>query len=90
MKHAITLVQTALSDLYPQTTDAYALAKVTGLSAMEAGRALKHLHEQGLVRPVEELGTANDLACQYQVVQPQELATPAPAITWLIRVTSAP
>lgn len=83
MKHAITLVQTALADLYPQTSDAYSLAKVTGLSVMEAGRALKHLQEQGFAQTADEQGTANDLSCQYQAVQQEASVAPAPAITWL-------
>jgi pyocin large subunit-like protein len=51
-----------------QPLDAYQLARVTGLTAMTAGRALVGLAEQGVVRPVDELGTANDLAARYELV----------------------
>lgn len=47
--------------------DAYQLAKASGAAPMEVGRALHVLHTQGRVTPVDELGTANDLACRWRV-----------------------
>ncbi len=44
--------------------DAYQLAKRTGLSAMECGRAVLGLVERQAARFVDAAGTINDLACR--------------------------
>lgn len=46
------------------------------LSPMEVGRAIQELRELGLLRATEELGTANDLACNHVLAE-------QPAITFL-------
>jgi ribosomal protein S25 len=51
-----------------QALDSYQLARATGLTPMIAGRVLVRLAKQGVVRPIDELDTANDLAARYELV----------------------
>lgn len=46
--------------------DAYALARRTGLTVPEAGRALLRLRGQGRVHCLDELDTMNDLAARFE------------------------
>lgn len=56
--------------------DAYTLALRERLTVMEVGRTLVALHEAGLARPVDELNTANDLACRYEAGGPAVASAP--------------
>lgn len=48
--------------------DSYAMAKATGLTAMESGRVLMALHEANQARCLDELGTLNDLCARFEPV----------------------
>lgn len=52
----------ALEGATPRPLDAYGLAKLTGWSAMDCGRALVELELKGLAQSAEASGGANDLA----------------------------
>lgn len=52
-------------------SDAYVVARATGLAPMAVGQAFQALARTGVVSTLDELGTLNDLAARYQPVSPR-------------------
>jgi hypothetical protein len=67
------LVLEALS-VSDKPLDAYGVAKRTGLSAMDSGRALFALEALGSAKCLDARGTPNDLACRFQALRTQVAA----------------
>lgn len=51
-----------------EALDAYQVAKVTGVTPMQAGRTMAKLALKGVVRTDDPLGTENDLGARYRLV----------------------
>lgn len=49
--------------------DAYQVAKVAGVTPIQAGRTLAKLAHTGVARTDDPLGTANDLSARYRLVE---------------------
>jgi predicted ArsR family transcriptional regulator len=52
----------------PGSLDAYDVAKLAGVTPMQAGRTLAKLALNGVVQTDDQLGTENDLAARYRLV----------------------
>jgi len=52
----------------PDPLDAYQVAKIAGVTPIQAGRTLAKLALKGIVRTQDPLGTVDDLAARYTLV----------------------